>query len=492
MRGGSWVVVLAFACTLFAMPAGGAAAQPGRLVATVPGSDGPAGVSVAFDGTFLYYTGQDGLSDDNAFELHRVRPTNPTDHVDFPIVGAPGINAFSYDSTRGMFWAAGSQSDPDGYPIYLMDKTGHAQLVMNLTAPLVSHGFCDTQGDPVDVGCKTLVDGVGYDATTDTIWYSPDESNRIYNFEVNDDPLNVITPVLRGWFDINDPGTGAEPDNMAPECGDDFSSGVAAGGSVLYLTNGNCHSTTPGQLAWFFRYAKTLYNPPIPPAQLAPGDRECLPPGGDSALTATNCPGDKLFVYPYDAERAEDDECDDVTFNVDVMWIRDSLDDAMRAYEVPSGTCIFGGGVAVAQTGPVGRFTGGGYLLATVPPGVKAHTSFVLQCNVMDKPSRLQATWANGNHFHMERATAELCDTQPAPLPPSLGGSTSSGTFDRITGHGEGRYNGMGGATVDWSFTDNGEPGSNDVGHITVKDAAGRVVLQADGTLVGGNYQAHG
>ena len=485
MRGGSLVVVLAFACTVFGMSAGGAAAQPGTLVATVSGSDGPAGVSVAFDGTYLYYTGQDGFSDDGLFELHRVRPTNPADHVDFPIVGAPGINAFSYDSTRGMFWAAGSSFDPELFPIYLMDKTGHAQLVMNLTVPLGTHGFCDTQGDPVDVGCKTLVDGIGYDATTDTIWYSPDESNRIYNFEVNDDPLNVLTPTLRGWFDINDPGTGAEPDNMAPECGDDFSSGVAAGGSVLYLTHGNCHSTTPGQLAWFFRYDKTLYNPPV--------SNPCLPPGGDTQF-ATNCPGNKLFVYPYDAERAEDDECDDVTFNVDVMWIRDSLDDAMRAYEVPSGTCIFGGGVSVAEMRPgiVGKFTGGGYLTATNPLGVKAHTSLVLQCNVMDKPSRLQATWAGGNHFHMERATAETCDKQPAPLPPALGGSSSTGAFDQITGHGEGRYNGMGGATVDWSFTDNGESGNKDLGHITVKDATGRVVLQADGTLVGGNYQAHG
>jgi hypothetical protein len=260
---------------------------------------------------------------------------------------------------------------------------------------------------------------------------------------------------------------------MAPQCTADFSSGVAAGAGSLYLTNGDCVSPDATGHASYFRYAKTLYDPP---------DKPCLDPAlgpvepGRDPFTARVCPGDKLDFFPYNAPRAEDLECDDQTFNVNVMWIRDAVDGFLRAYELPAGTCIFGGGVAVSSI--VGRFTGGGYLASTQSTTLKVHTALVLQCSETDKPNHLQVTWNNGYHFHLEHAMSIECDT----------------TSKKNTGFGTGRLNGNPKSCARWSFTDNGEPGNRDLGHVDVYANAmctGIPMITGDGPLVGGNYQSH-
>ncbi len=63
--------------------------------------------------------------------------------------------------------------------------------------------------------------------------------------------------------------------------------------------------------------------------------------------------------------------------------------------------------------------------------------------------------------------------------------------FDTFTGTGTGRYNGVDGATVEFTFTDDGEPGVNDFAHIVVRDENGAVVLDVQGDLTFGNHQAH-
>src|SRR6266550_96680 len=96
-----------------------ALAAAGDLIADVDASPLAAfGVSVAFDGQYLYYTNF------NDQTMHRIDVPPPgasvaTGQVAFPIVGAgAGINSFSWDATRQMFWGAGG----DGLSIYLLSK----------------------------------------------------------------------------------------------------------------------------------------------------------------------------------------------------------------------------------------------------------------------------------------------------------------------------------------------------------------------------------
>jgi hypothetical protein len=111
------LLMLLLAAVLGLLCTGSGLAAPGDIIADVDaspsaGGDAIFGVSVGFDGNFLYYTNFDDMV------LHRIDvpppggPTPATGHTDFPIVGAPnGINTFSYDATRDVFWAvSGSTS----------------------------------------------------------------------------------------------------------------------------------------------------------------------------------------------------------------------------------------------------------------------------------------------------------------------------------------------------------------------------------------------
>jgi len=58
-------------------------------------------------------------------------------------------------------------------------------------------------------------------------------------------------------------------------------------------------------------------------------------------------------------------------------------------------------------------------------------------------------------------------------------------------GAGTGRLNNQPGATIQFTFKDAGEPGTNDTASITIKNAAGNTVLTVTGRLGNGNHQAH-
>jgi hypothetical protein len=483
MRAGrAYAIVGSILASLFCLAAAppALASPPGTEIAQVPAVGAGPGVSVAFDGVYLYYT------DTNGVRLERIKPDG-TGHAETPIVGAPGINAFTYDATRDVFWAAGS----DGGTIYRLEKSGVATPKMNVAPALASHGDCDTEQLG---GCQPLVDGIAYDGTDDTLWYSPDSSSRVYHFDISD--ANVaVDATLIGFFDVNDPGrdasgqplasTDANADNMAPQCGEDLNSGIGAGAQYLFLTNGDCIPNPPTSKAYYFQYAKTNYNPPNPPCY----DKTGLDAFGNvtvfsgaDPLLAKDCPGTKIAYYPYNAPRAEDLECDDVTFPDNVMWIRDYVDNNMRAFALPTGTCIYGGGVRVALN--QSRVTGGGFLATTMPPLDRAYHGFMLHCNTMTQPDRLQISWGNGERFHMTALTGVNCtDDALTPNPPGT-------TFDTIEGDGTGRYDGKNGAHVHFKFKDAGEPGTADSGSLTVT-MGGIPVLQADGLLLGGNYQTH-
>jgi len=130
-------------------------------------------------------------------------------------------------------------------------------------------------------------DGLAYDGADDTIWTSPDATSSITHSQID--------------------GTGQS--THAVTLGTSGNSGIAVGGANLYLANdgGQEIYTSP----------KDFSSPP--------------------ALFAS---------FP---ARLEDLECDDMTFasqGDDAIWSVDAYDNELNAWEVPRGTCGFGGGEA--------------------------------------------------------------------------------------------------------------------------------------------------
>lgn len=133
-----------------------------------------------------------------------------------------------------------------------------------------------------------------------------------------------------------------------------------------------------------------------------------------------------------------------------------------------------------AQSLP-GRMTGGGTIGNT-----GTRHGFELHCNITQSPNNLEVNWGKGNKFHLDTLTAAICSDDPniSPNPPAAG-------FNTYKGKGTGTYNGVAGATAEWTFTDAGEPGTNDTATIKITDVNNNVVLNVSGKLSSGNQQAH-
>jgi hypothetical protein len=152
---------------------------------------------------------------------------------------------------------------------------------------------------------------------------------------------------------------------------------------------------------------------------------------------------------------------------------------------------------------PMFRMTGGGsiFLPAGAIPGqgVRVTHGFELHCNT-DANNHLEINWGQpNNHFHLLQLTSVTClddpNINPAP-PPS-----TANLGDTMIGEGTGRFSGtVNGvkyhnvtATVDFKFTDAGEPGTNDTASYKITLSDGTVVLDSLGSvnLTFGNHQVH-
>jgi hypothetical protein len=131
-----------------------------------------------------------------------------------------------------------------------------------------------------------------------------------------------------------------------------------------------------------------------------------------------------------------------------------------------------------------GRMTGGGTLLDQ--DGAKVAHGFELRCDAKDHRQNLTVRWGKGQMFHLESLTMTFC-TDLAELKE---GAPTAG-FDTMIGMGEGRLNGGGTATIQFAFTDAGEPGKSDFAILSIRDGDGQALLTAVGALTGGNHQAH-
>jgi hypothetical protein len=278
-----------------------ATAAPGSLVADVMVPDEyPSYVapSVAFDGQHLYYAEYGGST---LFRID-VPPAGSagtgTGQTRTPIQGAQsGIMTLTYDRGRGAFWAIGG----DGLSMYLLTRGGVATLVFTIDPSTDRPGFVP---GPFPTETK-----VAYDASDDTLWYSPDGNARIFHYRTTADAAGSAAMVESNpYIDVD-----AAPNDMVAECGYSQSSGVAVGGAHLFISVAGCN--------YYFEYTKT---------------------------------GQKIAAYAYDTNAgtsAQDLECDDQSYGVPVLWLRDGYDGHMRAFEQPrAGACAFGGGAAPAST----------------------------------------------------------------------------------------------------------------------------------------------
>jgi hypothetical protein len=283
-----------------AIPAGAAA---GNLVADVITPEGAVPeIGVTFDGQYLYYTERNGTV------LHRINvppacaspcmTTVATGHVDIPItaplnpLGSVGINAMSYDSRRGVFWAAGG----DGLSIYQLTKTGIATLAFQIDPVLGRPGACHTT-----LCFSMLVDGLAYDAADDTLWYKSDASNRTYHYLSHGDLLGHAILAPTPYID-----TDVAPNDLAAQCGFNYPSWVVVGGTDLFYGADKCQ--------YYFEYTKT---------------------------------GTKVGWAVYNTRGTPDGdaECDNLSYTVPVFWARDAFDGHIRAFEQPAlRACVYGGG----------------------------------------------------------------------------------------------------------------------------------------------------
>jgi hypothetical protein len=127
--------------------------------------------------------------------------------------------------------------------------------------------------------------------------------------------------------------------------------------------------------------------------------------------------------------------------------------------------------------------TGGGSIFTST--GERVTHGLELHCSVPSSPNTLEINWG-GNQFHLDTLLAVSCYTDPM-----ISAGHPATNFNTYVGFGTGTYDGVAGATVLWTFTDAGEPGTNDMATYTIRDSGGNIFLTATGTLDNGNQQAH-
>jgi hypothetical protein len=138
-------------------------------------------------------------------------------------------------------------------------------------------------------------------------------------------------------------------------------------------------------------------------------------------------------------------------------------------------------GISCSTTG---RMTGGGSIFTS--DGARVTHGFQLRCDTADVPQNLEINWGKGNKFHLNSLTSALCTDNPA-----IDQGHPGAYFDTYTGKGMGKFNGVSGYSVQWTFIDAGEPGKNDSAKIVIKDPTNLTILSAEGKITQGNNQAH-
>jgi hypothetical protein len=131
-----------------------------------------------------------------------------------------------------------------------------------------------------------------------------------------------------------------------------------------------------------------------------------------------------------------------------------------------------------------GRMTGGGSVFRK--GGARVTHGFELHCDVTHLPNNLEINWDKGNNFHLETLASAVCTDDPNIAPPPPGAP-----FDTFVGQGTGLCNGEPGASITFTLTDAGEPGTVDTATFSITGCPNGLSLLVSGNLKKGNHQAH-
>ena len=146
-----------------------------------------------------------------------------------------------------------------------------------------------------------------------------------------------------------------------------------------------------------------------------------------------------------------------------------------------------------------GRMTGGGSVFVAdgetglMEVEVQGHKDgrvthgFEIHCGRFNppEPNNLEINWA-GHRFHLSTLTSGICvDSGLNEKPPVAG-------FDTFIGSGFGFVDGVIRARINFTFTDDGEPGTDDTMQVKIVSGFSNVWLDFPDTfLTFGNHQAH-
>ena len=250
-------------------------AAPGDFVSKTTFDNGCAstiGVGVAFDGTHLWYSCYASSTD-----LYRADPLTGVVDKSYSIVG--GLGALAYDSANNVIYAGPGSGSND--PCSILEITLDASKEVTGS----SEKFTNSNV------CTSLDDGLAYDGTDNTFYYSKDVDTTIYHISATGADLDSFT-----WNGVG--------------CGN---SGLAIGGNQLFEgSNGCSHVWVVDKVskAAIFDFATDVV------------------------------PGDSNF-------RDEDLECDTTTFSssgLQVMWSMEAYEPRRAvAFEIQPNTCGEGG-----------------------------------------------------------------------------------------------------------------------------------------------------
>lgn len=393
-----------------------------------PAGAGCGGIGVAFDGTDILYT----CAGEAAIRKTDLAGTDNGMVATADAAGAPvSVDAIAWDTNENKLWG-GDLDGAGSCRIWSIDMgSGLATLRFSFVDP---HGGCSF----------AFFDGLTVDTVTDTLYLSPDVHKYIHHYN-KDGSLGVNDPIdfetlTSAPADVC-PGTEPFPD-ADPVAGCN-NSGLAIGldGTLFAGTNGESKIVTVNPVAKTF-----------------------------------------TGVFSTVDGRDEDLECGPKVNGLETLLSREFFSGAIAVLEVPEGTCV--SPVEPAK----GRMTGGGTVVGKAAVGTPTEIKhgFELHCNASTLPNNLEVNWGKGNKFHLESLTSAACSDDP-----NFDEGQPVAGFDTYKGSGTGSYNGVSGATANWVFTDQGEPGKSDTVHLKIVDGGGTTVVDIVGKLQVGNQQAH-
>ncbi len=272
----AFVLIAGFTSPAFA---GGGPPAEGSFLQSF--NSGVFSVGMGFDGQFFYIP--NGISS-NSLNIYDI---NGNLQGVLPLTCT--IGNLSYDASNNVFWAGdvlpNFQTPATSIPIWTIDpNTGNCTPQFDALPAMNANGACTSPGGTVSA-CQWPFDGIDYDERDGTVRISPDGTTIIYNFNVDGTFASSFGPI-----------------NTTPECGFDFSSGIATGVSnILYSGTDGCSEV--------IKFNKDT--------------------------------GAKLGSFPIVAVRNEAMECDNVTFKAnghEAIWVKD-LNGLVQSFVVSTGTC---------------------------------------------------------------------------------------------------------------------------------------------------------